>query len=259
MIGFGSNNPILCNFIRIMLLSAKNICLTLGSHQILDKVSLNIYPQDFITIIGPNGAGKSMLLKCLMGLYKPTDGKIDKKPDLKIGYVPQRLHTDPTFPMTVKAFIHLRASKIASDQFEKIIAETKIQELLDKQLHILSGGQMQRVLLARSLMHNPELLILDEPAQNLDISGQLSLYKLLDKIYENRKLSIIMVSHDLHIVMASSRKVICLYKHICCDGVPNLITKDPEFIKLFGQDMADMMAIYQHSHTHHDGCQHDTI
>lgn len=241
-----------------MLISVDNLSVTKGKHVILQDITLTIKSQDFITIIGPNGAGKSMLLKCLMGFYSPSSGKITKKPNLKIGYVPQKLHCDPTLPINVATFITL-GQKIPKNHYEAIIEKTHLESLLLKQMHILSGGQMQRVLLARSLMHNPELLILDEPAQNLDIAGQIAFYKLLNKIYDMHKLAIIMVSHDLHMVMASSRQVICLYQHICCQGTPSLVSQDPEFIKLFGQDMAEMMAVYQHthSHIHDDGCYHE--
>ena len=228
------------------LVSLKNIHVVKNKQIILTDISLNIKNHDFITIIGPNGAGKSMLLKCLMGFYKPTAGIINKKNDLRIGYVPQKLHCDATLPINVLAFLQLGKHDISAI----IINETQIVSFLQKQLHILSGGQLQRVLLARSLMQNPHLLILDEPAQNLDIAGQLAFYKLLDSIYERRRLSILMVSHDLHMVMASSKQVICLYQHICCFGTPSVITKDPEFIALFGTDMAQMMAIYQHNHNH---------
>jgi zinc transport system ATP-binding protein len=236
------------------LLSANNIHVTKGQQKILTDISLNIPTHDFLTIIGPNGAGKSMLLKCLMGFYKPDFGKIIKKDMLKIGYVPQKIYCDAIFPLNVLDFLKLNKTTTISN-LEKTIDETHIQSFLKRPLHVLSGGQLQRVLLARSLLDNPELLILDEPAQNLDISGQLVFYKLLDKIYSERKLAVIMVSHDLHMVMASSRRVICLFHHICCTGTPNMITKDPEFIALFGQDMAKMMGIYQHTHNHR--CNHD--
>lgn len=247
------------------LLTAKNIDVVKNKQTILSNISLTIKNHDFITIIGPNGAGKSMLLKCLMGFYKPTKGMIDKKQNLRIGYVPQKLHCDATLPISVLAFIRLGQTQIIETELNTIIQETNIDSLLNKQLHILSGGQLQRVLLARSLIHNPHLLILDEPAQNLDIAGQLAFYKLLDSIYARRHLSILMVSHDLHMVMASSKQVICLYHHICCSGTPNMITKDPEFIALFGKDMAEMMAIYQHNHNHShhnhsdDDCVHHNI
>ncbi len=235
------------------IIAAENVSVIRQGNQILQDVSVDIGADDFITVIGPNGAGKSMLLKCLMGFYQPDHGKIIRKKDLKIGYVPQRLMADNTMPITVRRFLSLR-KKTHEASLQSTIEETGIEEFLDRQISVLSGGELQRVLLARSLLDDPELLVLDEPAQNLDIVGQISFYKLLERIYSERDLSVLMVSHDLHLVMASTRKVICLFHHICCSGEPQTVAKDPEFISLFGTEMANMMAAYHHNHNHtHDG------
>ena len=151
-------------------------------------------------------------------------------------------------PISVKRFLMLK--KFTIEELESISEETNISNVLSKNLANLSGGELQRVLLARSLLGNPELLILDEPAQNLDIKNQLNFYNLLNQIYQRRDISILMVSHDLHMVMASTKQVICLYHHICCSGEPQAVAKDPEFISLFGNDMAKMMSVYQHTHDH---------
>ena len=143
-------------------------------------------------------------------------------------------------------FITVR-KKYDDISFKQVVSEIDIGQLVDKQLSVLSGGEMQRVLLARSLLNNPDLLVLDEPAQNLDISGQLSFYKLIQEIYSKRDISILMVSHDLHLVMVSTKKVLCLSNHICCSGKPQQVAQDPEFISMFGKDMANMMAVYQHT------------
>ncbi|HLD77041.1 MAG TPA: ATP-binding cassette domain-containing protein [Rickettsiales bacterium] len=231
------------------LIKVQNITLIRDKKNILNNISLTIKKRDFITIIGPNGAGKSMLLKCLMNFYRPNSGKISVKKNLKIGYVPQKIVISDAMPISVKKFLYL-ANKISEVEFKKIVKEIVIDDILDKQLHILSGGELQRVLLARALLNNPEILILDEPAQNLDISGQMAFYKILDNVYKNHEVAILMVSHDLHLVMASTKQVICLFHHICCAGEPQVVTKDPEFISLFGSDMAKMMAIYNHTHNH---------
>ena len=234
------------------LISANNLKVIRQGRMILNDVSLSIGPKEFITIIGPNGAGKSMLLKCLMGFYKSEEGVVTKKKNLKVGYVPQRFIPDSIMPITAKRFLTLK-KKIKKDDLSQIIAETSIEKLLNKPISILSGGEFQRVLLARSLLGDPELIVLDEPAQNLDITGQIQFYKLLEKIYKERSLSILMVSHDLHMVMASTNQVICLYHHICCSGQPHMVTQDPKFESLFGSEMANMMAMYRHHHTHaHD-------
>jgi zinc transport system ATP-binding protein len=234
------------------LISAKNVSVLKNQKSILENIDIQINKKDFITIIGPNGAGKTMLLKCLMGFYKPTSGMIERKEKLKIGYMPQSINVINTMPMTVKGFITVK-KKYDDVSLHKVITEVNLGEIVNKQLSVLSGGEMQRVLLARSLLNNPDLLILDEPAQNLDISGQLNFYKLIQEIYSKRDISILMISHDLHLVMVSTKKDLCLYKHICCSGAPQQIAKDPEFLSMFGKDMANMMSIYQHSHDHdHD-------
>jgi zinc transport system ATP-binding protein len=237
------------------LISAKNVSVLKHQKSILDNIDIQINKNDFITIIGPNGAGKTMLLKCLMGFYKPTSGRIERKEKLKIGYMPQSISIINTMPITVKDFITVR-KEYDDISLNKVITEVSIGEIVNKQLSVLSGGEMQRVLLARSLLNNPDLLILDEPAQNLDISGQLNFYKLIQEIYSKRDISILMVSHDLHLVMVSTKKVLCLYKHICCSGAPQQIAKDPEFLSMFGKDMANMMSIYQHSHDHNHDHNH---
>ena len=232
-----------------VLIDAKRITVLKRKKHILKDVSISIGEQDFITVIGPNGAGKSMLLKCLLGFYQADAGTIERSKELRIGYMPQHLSFDRSMPITVSRFLRLRKRGNASD-LQKVLHETNIAQLVGRPLSVLSGGELQRVLLARSLLNDPELLVLDEPAQNLDISGQLAFYKLLEKIYANRSLSILMVSHDLHLVMASTKQVICLFHHICCSGEPQVVAKDPEFISLFGRDMAKMVAVYQHSHDH---------
>ena len=237
------------------LIEGIDICLTRQERSILSNVSLKIDSGDFITLIGPNGAGKSMLLKTLLGLIKPDSGRVIRKDGLRIGFVPESLNIDPTLPLSVKRFLTLNANKDELD--DEIIAETNITDLLDRQMTNLSGGERQRVLLARALHAHPEILILDEPAQNLDMSGQLNLYALMEKIFELRKIAILMVSHDLHLVMSSTQKVVCLYEHICCSGEPQAVAKDPEFISLFGHDMARLLSVYPHAHDHSHDHDHE--
>ncbi len=231
------------------LVKAENLHVSRHDKTILQDVSLTIGEKDFITLIGPNGAGKSMLIKCLLGFYKPEKGRITKKKGLRTSYVPQHINTNKTIPISVRRFLTLR-NRISRTALNRITRETDIQPYLDKPLEVLSGGEMQRVLLARALAKSPELLVLDEPAQNLDVSGQLAFYQLIDELYTSYKLSVLMVSHDLHMVMASTQQVICLFHHVCCTGTPQAVARDPEFISLFGSDMAKMMAMYRHSHDH---------
>ena len=236
------------------LIKACNLSITRQQKPILKDVSIAVGFDDFITIVGPNGAGKSLLLQCLMGIFVPDEGSVIRKKKLQVGYMPQRFLAKRTMPISVKRFLSL-GQKIGYLPLEEVIEQTQINAIVNKQLFNLSGGELQRVLLARSLLRNPQLLVLDEPAQNLDISGQLEFYKLLKRIFKERNLSILMVSHDLHTVMAATKKVICLFHHVCCSGEPHAVAKDPEFAALFGNDMAEMMAIYQHNHNHTHGVE----
>ncbi len=234
------------------LIAADNLCVIRNNTHILDHVSLAVEEGEFVTLIGPNGAGKTMLLHALLGFFPTDHGAITRKPDLRVGYVPQRLIPDATLPITSARFLKsVKGANAASVREALELAEAA--DLAESPLHVLSGGELQRVLLARALIGSPDLLVLDEPAQNLDIGGQLAFYKLLESIYARRKCAVLMVSHDLHMVMASTRRVVCLFRHICCSGAPSVVARDPEFVALFGADMARMMAVYNHAHTHtHD-------
>jgi len=231
------------------LIAADRLSITRQGRSILQDVSLEVGAGDFITIVGPNGAGKTMLLKAMMGLERIDSGAVTRRPGLRIGYVPQRLVADATIPLSVRHFLQLR-TRVSAPTLERAAEETGITAHLDCPLHVLSGGELQRVLLARALLGRPDVLILDEPAQNLDVGGQLGFYKLLERLYREHGLTILMVSHDLHLVMASTKKVVCLFHHICCSGEPHVVTRDPEFIALFGDDMARLMAVYHHEHHH---------
>ncbi|CAI8430015.1 MAG: Zinc import ATP-binding protein ZnuC [Rhodobiaceae bacterium UBA7378] len=232
-----------------MLIEARDVSVFRSSYTVLDNVSLDVAADDFITLIGPNGAGKSMLLKTLLKLNRADKGSVTHTPDLKIGYVPEKIAFDRTMPMQVGRFLRLH-NKISDYDLSALCAETGASHLLARPVADLSGGELQRVLLTRALIGNPHILMLDEPAQNLDVNGQLQFYKLLEDIYADREIAILMVSHDLHLVMSSTRKVVCLYRHICCSGTPESVAKDPEFISIFGDEMARLMAVYPHSHTH---------
>ena len=230
------------------LISANNLSIIRKGKRILKDISLSVSEGEFITIIGPNGAGKTVLLHTLMGLMKADKGSVTQRPDLKIGYMPQRFIPETTMPITVTRFLTLVKGvekEVINDALELVHAA----EVTQRPLSVLSGGELQRVMLARALLHKPDILILDEPAQGLDVGGQLSFNKLLENIYQTRGCAVLMVSHDLHMVMASTAKVICMFHHICCSGEPSVVVKNPQFTTLFGEDMARMMAVYQHNHT----------
>jgi zinc transport system ATP-binding protein len=236
----------------IDLVSLKNINLSFSSKNILDNINLDIKKNDFITIVGPNGAGKSSLIRLIIGSLQPNSGKIIRNKELKIAYVPQKMQINQTIPIKAEYFLKLN-KKIEEKSFKKIVNDLKIADFLHTQLNDLSGGQRQKILLAKALLCQPNLLILDEPAQNLDISGQLEFYNYITKLHQEKKTAILMISHDLHIIMSSTKKVICLNHHICCQGEPKIIAQNPDFKEIFGNDMNKLISIYNHYHNHHHG------
>lgn len=233
-----------------MILSLDKIFYHRNGVAILHDVSLAISAKELVTVIGPNGAGKTTLLKIVLGLITPTSGQIIKPASLKIGYMPQKLHMDPSLPITVKRFLEFSRYQ---DALQEIVTAVGIDKLLEKSIHILSGGELQRVLLARALLSKPDLLVLDEPLQGVDINGQVSLYKLIYEVRQVLNCSILLVSHDLHFVHAASDKVICLNHHICCAGKPEEVKKHPNYQLLFENYRPEVLAPYAHSHNHsHD-------
>lgn len=236
------------------LLSARDISISFGGRQVLHGVNLEIDRGRIVTLIGPNGAGKTTLVRIILGLLQPDSGSIQRRPGLTIGYMPQRLHVDPTLPITVKRFLRLSAGRRGGeDQISQLLQELRISHLLSSQLQSVSGGELQRILLARALMGNPLLLVLDEPAQGVDVAGQAELYQLINEISDKQHCGILMISHDLHLVMSSTDEVICLNQHVCCHGKPDQVSNDPAYLELFGDRAAESLAVYTHRHNHvHD-------
>ena len=240
------------------LLSAEKIRLVKGSKVILQDVSLQIQQQEIITLIGPNGAGKTSLIRILLGLQKADAGEINKIEKLRIGYVPQTISVPQVMPLRVRDFLTLAAKVLFSsnnssdEQVQTVLEELEIKYLFDASMQGLSGGELQRVLLARALLKNPQLLILDEPAAGMDVIGQQKLYDTIKNIRDNHACGILMVSHDLHLVMAATDRVICLNTHVCCTGHPDDVSEHPEYLKLFGSALSGL-ALYSHHHDHeHD-------
>ena len=231
------------------LITAAGLEKSYGRVHALANVSLNISPRNIVTVIGPNGSGKTTLLKLLLGLESPDGGTVTRKPGLKVGYVPQRLAIDPILPVTVEWFLGLSA-RGGRLSLKAAAGETGISHLLSARMQSLSGGELQRVLLARALLCDPELLVLDEPAQGVDVTGQAMLYDLIAGLSKTHGAAVLMVSHDLHLVMSATDHVICLNHHICCSGHPHSVQGDPAFSALFGQHVADSLAVYTHHHDH---------
>ncbi len=227
----------------------KHVSLRHGSRQILQDVSLTVEAGKVLTIIGPNGAGKSSLLKVLLGLQKANSGEVKLRDGLRIGYVPQSISIDNNLPLSVHRFVALGGSGSVSE----VLSLLKIEHLSNTAIQLISGGEFQRVLLARALLRKPELLVLDEPAQGVDVMGQGELYEKISTLRNHYGFGVIMVSHDLHLVMAKTDQVICLNQHICCHGVPADVSRHPEYHRLFGDMPNSGLAVYTHHHDHtHD-------
>jgi zinc transport system ATP-binding protein len=238
------------------LLSASHICVRLGGAEVLHDVSLALAAGEIVTIVGPNGSGKSTLIRALLGIVPVAEGRIDRAPGLRVGYVPQRLMIDRSLPMTVRRFLSLPV-RATDAQAAAVLARTGMAGTEGLQLTALSGGQMQRVLLARALLGGPQVLVLDEPTQGLDQPGEAAFYRLIEEVRADTGCAVLMVSHDLHVVMAASDRVICLNGHVCCEGAPHLVASAPEYRALFGLGTKGALALYRHDHDHDHAAPHD--
>ncbi len=240
-----------------VLIEAQGISVIRDGKEILSNAEARVRAGEIVTLIGPNGAGKTTMVRVILGLMAPDAGAVEKRPGLVIGYMPQRLHIDPTLPLSVSRFLALGAGRGApSDpaRAQAVLDEVGAGEIMETPFQAVSGGELQRVMLARALLRNPDLLVLDEPSQGIDVTGQAELYRLIGRIRDARSCGVLMVSHDLHLVMAETDEVICLNHHVCCAGHPESVTNDPNYIELFGKQVASSLAVYHHHHDHlHDG------
>lgn len=235
---------------QMSLVSIEKMTVQMGGTVALRNVDFTISQGEIVTVVGPNGSGKSTLLRAIIGAIAPTQGAVKKQAGLRIGYVPQSLHIDPTLPITAKRFLSLPNRKPLAD-IEKAMERVGAENLLDKQMFTLSGGQFQRTLLARALLEKPDLLILDEPTTGLDQPGSAAFYRLIEDIRTEMGTAILMVSHELHVVMSASDRVICLNGHVCCHGTPDVVASAPEYRALFGSGTQGALALYRHDHDHH--------
>jgi zinc transport system ATP-binding protein len=236
---------------RPFLLEARDVSFRAGSHLILEHVSLRLHEEEILTLIGPNGAGKTSLLKILIGLAQPSSGSVWRREGLRVGYMPQKLQIDAALPLTAGRFLQVAERDMT--RVRAVASEVGVEALLKTPITAVSGGELQRLLLARALLRDPELLLLDEPVQGVDIAGQAELYALIREVRSRHRCAVLMISHDLHVVMASTDTVLCLNRHVCCAGRPEVVSNDPAYLQLFGRQAAEQIAVYTHHHDHaHD-------
>ena len=230
------------------LVKLKNAGYQQNDKWLVKGVSLEVEKGKIVTLIGPNGSGKSTTAKIALGIYKKFDGEVEKYTN-KIGYVPQKVSIDWTLPLRVSDFMVL-TENIKDDAINEALSLTGVEHLKNKNLGNLSGGEFQRVLLARAISKKPELLVLDEPVQGVDFTGEIALYELIKKISEELNCGILLISHDLHTVMSATDHVVCLNGHVCCSGKPHTVVKDEKYKELFGDRASNILSLYEHEHDH---------
>ncbi len=237
---------------RAPLISARALTFSRAGRMLLEAIDFDVGPKEIVTIIGPNGAGKTTLVRLLLGLLGPDRGMLTRKPGLRIGYLPQRFEIDATVPLSVRRFLTL-VRRAPDTALMSALEEVGAAHLADAYVSNLSGGEFRRVALARALIGDPHLLVLDEPVQGVDMAGEAALYKLIARLRDERGLGIVLVSHDLHVVLGASDRVVCLNRHVCCEGAPDSVAAHPEYARLFGPEAAKAYGVYVHRHDHaHD-------
>lgn len=234
------------------LIEARGVRVDYGQHTVLRDVDFAIRRGEIVTVIGPNGSGKSSFVRALIGATPLAAGSLQRAKGLKIGYVPQRLHLDATMPMTVTRFLGLPDRPDPSAAAAALI-RVGLPDAANRQVAALSGGQLQRAILARALLGTPDILILDEPTQNLDQPATAAFYQLIEEIRGSIGCAVLLVSHDLHVVMSASDRVVCINGHICCEGAPTVVSAAPAYRALFGDGTRGALALYQHHHDHSHG------
>lgn len=232
-----------------ILIELDKVCLAFSGNTVLEEVSFSVNRGEIVTLIGPNGAGKSTIMKIALGLLTPDKGQVRRASGISIGYMPQKIIIEDILPLTVRNFLMLRPGT-TEDQVADVMELVRISHVAQSPVQRVSGGEMQRVLMARALLGDPDLIVLDEPVQGVDITGQEELYHLIGRIRHEKNCGVLMISHDLHMVMAGTDKVVCLNRHICCSGAPENIQDHPEYHALLGH-RTEAVALYTHNHDHH--------
>lgn len=233
------------------LLRLENVSKSYHKNLVLENVSFSVNSGETVTLIGPNGAGKSTLMKISLGILGVSSGKVFRPKSISVGYMPQKVMIDEVLPLSVRDFLYLRP-RVSYDEVEEALETVRLPHLSMQPVQSASGGEMQRILLARALLGKPDLLVLDEPVQGIDIMGQQEIYGLIAKVRDKTGCGVLMISHDLHLVMASTDQVLCLNRHICCSGTPEFVQDNPEYHAMMGRPM-EGVAIYTHDH----GAEHD--
>ena len=234
---------------RNALVGLENAGVERAGRWLVRGVTLSIARGEIVTLIGPNGSGKSTTAKMALGVLAADEGRVTRAPDLRVAYVPQKLAIDWTLPLTVERFMHL-TGQVGESEAHSAMDSTGVRHLAHAEVRVLSGGEFQRVLLARAIARKPDLLVLDEPVQGVDFTGEIALYDLIGQIRNRLSCGILLVSHDLHVVMAATDRVICLNGHVCCSGTPTAVASSPEYRALFGARAAPTLAVYEHHHDH---------
>ena len=234
------------------LVEARDVTVRYGDEVALAHVNFAIEKGEIVTVVGPNGSGKSTLMRLLIGALPPSAGRVTRRPGLRIGYVPQKLAIDRTLPIDVDRFLGLADGHNAAAR-TAMLERVGVPGIARRQISALSGGEFQRVMLAKALLLRPELLALDEATQGLDQPGTAAFYRLIEQVRRELGCAVLMISHDLHVVMSASDRVICLNGHICCEGAPTAVSSAPEYRALFGLGTEGALALYRHEHDHsHD-------
>lgn len=231
------------------LVALDNAGLSISNKWLVREVTMKVDAGEIVTLIGPNGSGKSTTAKMALGIMAPSEGRVYRCENARVSYVPQRLSIDWTMPLDVNRFISLTRF-LDKKAVKKALSMTETEHLYNAEVRTLSGGEFQRVLIARAIAHSPQFLVLDEPVQGVDFNGEIALYKLIENIRNELNCGIILISHDLHVVMSTTDRVICLNGHVCCSGTPAVVATEPEFRALFGDRAANELAFYKHQHDH---------
>ncbi len=235
----------------------QNVSVTRGQKSLVENVDLTIQRGEIVTLIGPNGSGKTTIAKLATGVLQPTSGKVLRHSGLKVGYVPQKLNIERTLPLSVARLMVL-TGRYTDEEIIRELKKVGAAHLMCAAVQELSGGEFQRVLLARAMIRKPDLLVLDEPVQGVDFAGQLSLYDCISDIRKRTGCAILLISHDLHVVMAETDRVVCLNGHVCCAGSPEQVANSAQFLALFGEQARQRLAIYQHHHDHTHSPSHQS-